>query len=256
MNWREKTLATRLIHAGDPSPRIQGAVSIPIVQSTVFEFHEPKNYDDIPYPRLTNLANHIALGEKLASLEQGEVGMVTASGMAAISTTLLALLKGGGHLLAQRTLYGGTLTFANKYLPELGVTVDFIDGNDPDSWRKLLKPNTRVIYTEALTNPTLELADHRAAVSFAKEHNLTSVIDNTFATPINFRPLDLGYDIALHSASKYLNGHSDLAAGAIISTKNRVREIKGLLNELGGALDPHSCFLLNRGLKTLESTLR
>jgi len=182
--------------------------------------------------------------------------MVTASGMAAISAALLSVLGGGGHLLVQGQLYGGTHSFVHDDLPRLGVTHDVIDVQDPASWASRLRPQTRAIYVESMTNPLLEVADHRAVVAFAREHGLVAMIDNTFATPVNFRPLALGYDLALHSATKYLNGHSDLAAGAIAGSRERVGAIHHLMAHLGGALDPHACFLLERGLKTLVLRVR
>ena len=138
--------------------------------------------------------------------------------MAAISTTLLALLNAGDHFLAQNCLYGGTHDLITKDLPSLGITVDFIDANAPETWAGKLQPKTRLVYMEALTNPLLQVGDHRAMAAFCKAHGLLSLIDNTFPTPVNFRPIDLGYDISLHSGTKYLNGHSDIVAGAVIGS--------------------------------------
>ena len=176
--------------------------------------------------------------------------------MAAISTTLLALLSKGDHLLAQDCLYGGTHDFVTKDLGQFGISYDFINGNDPRSWEAKLKPNTKAIYVETMTNPLLEVADLANVVQFAKTHNLISIIDNTFASPINFRPPEFGFDLSLHSATKYLNGHSDIVAGAIIGRAELVNKVKRLLNHLGGSLDPHACFLLHRGMKTLALRVR
>ncbi len=247
---------TVAVHAGAPRPRIHGAVVPPIFQSTVFETpDEVASYDDIVYPRLNNLPNHQALGKKIAALEAAEAGLVFGSGMAAISTALLAVVGKGGHLLAQEQLYGGTRTFV-EMLDRWGVEYDFIDADDPRSWDAKLRPNTRAIYVESIANPLVEIADHRAVVDFAKARRLVSMIDNTFATPVNFRPLKLGYDLALHSCTKYMNGHSDIVAGAVAGSSRAVREILLLLNHLGGSLDPHACFLLDRGLKTLPLRVR
>lgn len=244
-------IATRLIHAGEPRPRIAGAVSAPIFQSSTYEYAGAASYHDQRYIRLNNTPNHAALHAKLASLESAEAGLVTSSGMAAITTSLLTVLRSGDHLLAHSCLYGGTHTFVTQDLAKFGVSYTFIDANDRKSWPSQLRPNTRAIYVETITNPLLEVADLRAAAEFAKTHGLVSLIDSTFATPINFRPIEHGFDIVLHSCTKYLNGHSDIVAGAVVGSKEWVERIKHQLDHLGGALDPHACFLLNRGLKTL-----
>jgi cystathionine beta-lyase/cystathionine gamma-synthase len=251
-----KQLETKLIHAGEPEPRIGGAVSMPIFQSSTFEYAGQTSYHDLKYIRLNNTPNHIALHEKLASLENAEAALVTASGMAAISTVLLALLSSGDHLLAQDCLYGGTHDFITKDLPALGISFDSIDGDDPDSWKGQLRPTTKAIYVETITNPLLQVADLKAVVEFAKAHGLVSLIDNTFSSPINFRPPEWGFDLSLHSCTKYLNGHSDIVAGAIIGRGDLVEKTRQKLNHLGGSLDPHACFLLHRGMKTLAVRVR
>ncbi len=249
-------LETRSIHAGRLDPRVGGAAVTPIYQSTVFEQPQGAGYDEILYPRLSTLPNHKVLAARLASLEGGEDALVTASGMAAISAALLATLAAGGHVLVQDKLYGGTHSFVVEDLARFGMTFDFIDAQDPASWTGKLRPETRAIYVESMTNPLVEVADHRAVVAFARAHGIVSLIDNTFATPVNFRPLEHGFDVVVHSATKYLNGHSDLAAGAVIASRDRIRGVHHLLNHLGGALDPHACFLLERGLKTLALRVR
>jgi cystathionine beta-lyase/cystathionine gamma-synthase len=257
MDEEKLSLQTRAIHAGRISPRIEGAAVLPIFQCSVYEHTaEGADYHDVRYPRLSNLPNHDVLGRRLASLEAAESALVTSSGMAAISTAMLAVLGEGGHLLIQDQLYGGTHSFVTRDFRSYGLTYDFIAPDDPDSWRTKLRPNTRAIYVETMTNPLLQVADHRAVVAFAREHALVSMIDNTFATPVNFRPIEMGFDLSLHSCTKYLNGHSDLVAGALIGTTERVRGIKQRLDHLGGSLDPHACYLLERGLKTLVLRVR
>ena len=204
----KNALGTKAVHAGGPRPRIEGSAAIPIFQSTVFEYKEISDYHDIEYPRFNNLPNQTALARKIAALENGEDAVVTASGMAAISTTLLTVLGKGGHCLVQECVYGGTHNFLTDDIEDFGITFDFIDVNRPDTWESKLRPNTKAIYVEALSNPLLQVADHKAVVKFAKERGLVSIIDNTFATPVNFRPLEIGFDVSLHSATKYLNGHS------------------------------------------------
>jgi cystathionine beta-lyase/cystathionine gamma-synthase len=251
MSKKYKHIETKLIHAGEPDPLIGGAVSMPIFQSAMFEYKGEKTYHELRYIRLNNTPNHVALHEKLAALENGEAALVTASGMAAISTALLTVLSAGDHLLAQDCLYGGTHDFITRDLPALGIAFDFIDGSDPASWERKLRPHTRLIYVETMTNPLLQVADLKGVVSFARAHSLVSMVDNTFASPINFRPPEVGFDLSLHSCTKYLNGHSDIVAGAVIGRADLVEKITHKLNHLGGSLDPHACFLLHRGMKTL-----
>ena len=256
MDHKYEHLETKLIHAGEPQPRIGGAVTIPIFQSATFEYKGEASYHDIKYIRLNNTPNHTALNNKLAALENAEAAMVTASGMAAISTALLSILSQGDHFLAQECLYGGTFDFVAKDLPSLGISFDFIDGNDPASWQAKLKPNTKALYVETIANPLLDVPDLVAAAEFAKAHNLVSLIDNTFASPVNFRPAEWGYDLSLHSCTKYLNGHSDIVAGAVIGRADLVERFTHKLNHLGGTLDPHTCFLLHRGIKTLALRMK
>lgn len=251
-----KHVETKLIHAGEPDPRIAGAVSMPIFQSSTFETAGEASYHDVRYIRLNNTPNHLALHEKLAALENAEAALVTASGMAAISTTLLTVLSAGDHVLAQDCLYGGTHDLLTKDFAAFGLSYDFIDGDDPDSWKRQLRRNTKAIYVETMSNPLLQVGDLKAAVAFAREHGLVSIIDNTFASPINFRPPEWDFDLSLHSGTKYLNGHSDIVAGAVIGRADLVTRITHKLNHLGGSLDPHAAFLLHRGLKTLAVRVR
>ena len=254
-NHKDK-IETRLIHAGEPEPRIEGAVSLPIFQSSTYEYAGEGSYHDLRYLRLNNTPNHVALHQKLAALCGGEAALVTASGMAAISTTLLSLLTPGDHFLAQDTLYGGTHSLITQDLKGMGITVDFIDGDNPNSWELFLRPETKLIYVETITNPLIQVADLNEVIKFAQTHNLISIIDNTFASPINYRPLERGFDLSIHSGTKYLNGHSDIVAGALIGQANLVEKITHKLNHLGGTLDPHACFLLHRGMKTLAVRVR
>jgi cystathionine beta-lyase/cystathionine gamma-synthase len=251
MNKVYKHLETKIIHAGEPEPLIGGAVSMPIFQSATFEYTGQMSYHDLKYIRLNNTPNHVALHEKLASLDNAEAALVTASGMAAITTALLTLLSSGDHLLVQDCLYGGTHDFITKDFAAFGITFDFIDGDDPDSWERYLRPNTKGIYVETITNPLMQVADLKAVVEFTKKNGLISLIDNTFSSPINFRPPEWGFDLSLHSCTKYLNGHSDIVAGAVIGRADLIERIRHRLNHLGGSLDPHTCFLLHRGMKTL-----
>ncbi len=244
-------LNTKLIHAGEPEKRYGGAVSMPIFQSSTFEFGGQTDYHDLQYIRLNNTPNHIVLHEKLAALEGAEAALVTASGMAAISASFLTFLKSGDHFLAHESLYGGTHDLINKDFPNLGIECDFIDGCDPNGWEEKLRSETKLIYVETITNPLLDVLDLNAVVDFAKKNNLLSLIDNTFASPVNYRPIENGFDLSLHSATKYLNGHTDIVAGAVIGSKELVTQVRHKLNHLGGSLDPNACFLMHRGMKTL-----
>jgi cystathionine beta-lyase/cystathionine gamma-synthase len=249
-------LETALIHAGEQRPRIEGAVAMPVFQSSTFEFDGAGDYHDVRYIRLNNTPNHTVLHAKLAALESAEAALVAGSGMAAISSTLLSLLAQGDHVLAHRTLYGGTHDFLTKDLPRLGVEHTFVDADDPPAWAKAVRPTTRAFYVETMTNPLLEVVDLRGVAAFCRERRITSIIDNTCATPVNFRPVEHGFDLVVHSASKYLNGHSDIVAGAVVGKADLVHAAKHKLDHLGGTLDPHACFLLHRGMKTLALRVR
>ena len=256
MSRKSARIETQAVHAGEPQPRIGGAVVMPVFQSSTFEYGGGGGYHDLRYIRLNNTPNHFAVQEKLAALEGAEAALVTGSGMAAISTTLLTLLKPGDRLLAQRCLYGGTYDLLVGELAELGIATDFFDGDDAGAIERLKTPATRAVYVEALSNPLLEVPDLTGIARSAKAHGLVSIIDSTFASPINLRALGLGYDLVIHSCTKYLNGHSDLVAGAVVGGRERVDAITKRLNHLGGCLNPEACALLHRGMKTLALRVR
>jgi cystathionine beta-lyase/cystathionine gamma-synthase len=249
-------IETKLIHSGEPSPRIKGAVVMPIFQSANYEYEGETDYNELKYIRLNNTPNATVLSEKLAALENAEKAIVAASGMAAISTTFLTLLQNGDHLLVQNTLYGGTHTFVTRDFANFGLSYDFIDPVRPETWKSKLTSKTKAVYVETIANPLMTVPDLKAVSAFAKENKIVSVIDNTFASPINFRPAEHGFDLSVHSATKYLNGHSDIVAGAVIGREDLVTKILHRLNHLGGSLDPHASFLLQRGVKTLALRVR
>jgi len=249
-------LETSAIHAGEPRPRVDGAVITPIFQSSTYDYTGQTDYHDVRYIRLNNNPNQLVLNQKIAALEGTEAALVAASGMAAIAGTLLSVLSSGDHLLAQDCLYGGTHGLLTKDFPSFNIAHTFVDPQNPASWKRHLRPNTKAFYAETLTNPLLELADLKAIVRFAKEHRLVTIIDNTFASPVNFRPASIGFDLVIESGTKYLNGHNDIVAGAVAGSGEWITKIKHRLDHLGGTLDPHAAFLLNRGIKTLPIRVR
>lgn len=253
------TVDTNAVHAGAPEPGIEGAVIAPVFQSANYLMTDESTYEAVRYIRLSNSPNHLLLQARLAVLENGEAAVVAGSGMAAISAAILACVGQGDHILAQKTLYGGTQSFLDEDAPRFGIATSAIDIADPqgtEAWAAHLRPETKLIYVESISNPLMEVGDLEGIVAFARQHDLVTVIDNTFATPVHFRPLEIGIDLVVHSATKYLNGHSDIVAGAVIGSKELVGKVRHLLLHLGGALDPHACFLLERGLKTLPIRVR
>jgi cystathionine beta-lyase/cystathionine gamma-synthase len=258
MKITDRKLDTLVVHAGEPNPRIQGSVAMPVFLSSTFEYdgEGTSGYDAVRYARLSNTPNHVALHQKLAALEGAEAALVTGSGMAAIAAALLGVLRAGDRLLAQRCLYGGTHALVTRDLKDLGIEVDFVDAGDPSTFAAALRPNTRAFYCETLTNPLLELADLPAVAEFSRAHGLVSIIDNTFASPVNFRPIEHGFDLVVHSCTKYLNGHSDLIAGAVLGRADLVAAATRKQNHFGGCLNPDTCALLHRGMKTLALRVR
>jgi len=249
-------LETKLVHTDVPAAHAAGAAVTPVFQSATYLYGQESSYHDVRYIRLNNTPNHDVLAAKFAALEGTEQAFVTGSGMAAISSSLLTVLRAGDHLLAQNCLYGGTLFFVQHELPSRGIDVTLVDLHRPESWRGALRPTTKAFYVEGIANPLMEVGDLAAVTAFAREHALVSLIDNTIATPVNFRPAAFGFDVVLHSATKYLNGHSDIVAGVVAGRHDLTTRIRHTLDHYGGSLDPHACFLLERGLKTLALRVR
>ena len=241
-------IGTLLVHAG--VEHLGGAVVPPIFQSANYLQADAADYGDVRYLRLSNSPQQRALGNKLAAVEGAEAALALSSGMAAISSALLSVLSSGDHLLVQRNVYGGTATLLAD-LQRLGISSTVIDATDPSGWAAALRPETRAVYVEAISNPLLEVAALDEVVRFCAQHALTSLIDATFVSPVGFRAVPFGFDLVVHSATKYLNGHSDLVAGVVAGSRQAVERVRHVQHHLGGSLDPHSCFLLDRGLKTL-----
>lgn len=250
---------TRAIHTGEPLRHgVGAAVGTVISRSSTFTFAstaEMKRWAEgksqaYIYTRYGNPTLTV-VQEKIAALEGAEATIVTASGMAAISSSLLAALKAGDELIATRQLYGGAYRLMRDVLPNLGIRVHHVEA-DLAGVERLVNSRTRVLYVETPTNPTLRLVDLKKAVALARRHNLTSIIDNTFATPILQKPLELGFDMVVHSATKYMAGHSDLIAGASAGSRRWIDGVRHMVIDLGGSMDPEAAFLLIRGLKTIE----
>jgi cystathionine beta-lyase len=193
----------------------------------------------------------MALSEKVAALEHAEAAMIFGSGMAAISTALLAFLQAGDHIILQQMLYGGTYNLITEQFEKFGISYSFIDESDPNSFEQAIQPNTKVVYIETPSNPLLTITDIAAFARIAKRHHIISMIDNTFASPVNQNPIDFGIDVVIHSATKYMGGHSDILAGAVASSKEHMEHIFHLAKNLGGSLSDYTVWLLERSIKTM-----
>jgi cystathionine beta-lyase len=248
-SWRPDTLC---VHAGTHLDEGTGGVNSPIFTSTAYAYPNPANEN--VYPRYFNVPNQRVIARKLAALEKGEDGVVFGSGMAAISTLLFAHLKPGDHAVFQADLYGGTYHFVATELARFGVEISF--ARTQAEFRAALRPNTRVLYVESPSNPLLRCVDLATIAQLGRERALLSVIDNTFASPINQTPLELGIDAVVHSGTKYLNGHSDVNAGVVVSSREVVHKVTACALSFGGLLDAHACYQLERGLKTLALRVR
>lgn len=237
------------VHGGEKV--YERSVTQPIFQSSTYVFEGEERYVDVKYGRLANTPNHRTLAEKISALEKTEDALVVASGMAAITCTLLATVASEGHLLVQDQLYGGTHYFLKDDFPFWGRQASFFSTESTDQLGELFRSNTQAVYVETLSNPLLKVPDLERVVDLAHRNGALAIIDNTFASPYNFNPKNLGFDLIIHSATKYLNGHTDVLAGAVAGSKELIEKIRTLACHLGPSLDPHACFLLNRGIKTL-----
>ncbi|MGW2651065.1 trans-sulfuration enzyme family protein [Streptomyces sp. NPDC001393] len=250
--------ATRSVHAGTYEDPVTGAVGTPVFQSSTFAFSEDTyqafeqgDIRDVPIYGRYGSPNQWAVQEKVASLEGAESAMVFSSGMAAITTTLLALTNWGGHIVSSRDVYGGTFNLLREDMHQLGRDVSFVDPTEMDTVRAAIRDETQVLFFESLTNPLLKAAPLADLARLAAERNLLLVVDNTFLSPVFLRPLEHGAHIVIHSATKYLNGHSDITAGVASGSRKYIDRIWAQSLKFGGTLDALICFLLERGLKTL-----
>ena len=251
-----ESMDTLAVHGGERRPGPDGSVVFPIYQGTVYSVEPGTGYHDIKYIRLNSTPSQSYLHDKLAAIEGAEAAIATASGMAAVTTVLLSIMRAGDHLLASDCLYGGTHDFLTHHAADLGWSCSFVDAGRPQTWEAARTPRTRVFLVETITNPLMWVGPLDQIAGFGRREGIVTVIDNTFASPVNFRPLASGFDIAFHSATKYLGGHSDLVAGAVMGSADLVGQVRRTLNHFGGSLDPHTGFLLARGIKTLALRIR
>jgi len=261
-------ISTQAVHAGEEREKPFGALTTPIVQTSTYTFQDTAEIMDfmrskaaggvphrVDYGRYGN-PTQSAVERKVASLEGGECALLFASGMCAITTTLCTLLSCGDHLILVRDVYHRTRDFAVNFLNRWGIETTFVPIDNPDVMTSAIRPTTRAIFSETPTNPYLSIMDLARMVEMAKAHGLTTVVDSTFATPINLRPLEYGVDLVVHSATKYLGGHNDLLAGTVVGANHLLAHIEEARGVLGGVASPHDAYLLLRGLKTLEVRVR
>jgi len=259
-----KNPSTQAVHAGEVRRKPYGAVTLPIVQTSTYtfkdsaeikEFMQAKARGEVgvrdEYGRYSN-PTCSTVEAKLALLEAGEKALLFGSGMAAITTTLSVLLSKGDHLLLVEGCYHRTREFTAAFLSRWGIETTTVPIDDVSSWEKALRPNTRLIFAETPTNPYLRVIDLQRLVALGKKNRITTMVDSTFATPFNMQPLVAGVDLVIHSASKYLGGHNDLLAGAVIGSKDMMMDVQAARGILGGISNPNDAYLLLRGLKTLD----
>tara|TARA_X000000368_G_scaffold407791_2_gene387634 strand:+ start:3397 stop:4545 length:1149 start_codon:yes stop_codon:yes gene_type:complete len=237
---------TLCVHEGQiEDPLYNGAVS-PLYMSTAYSYKKGDMY-----PRYFNTPNQVGLSKKISSLEKAEETLVFGSGMAAISTSLLSFLSSGDHVIFQPDLYGGTRNFATEHLNTYGIEHSFADSTNLNDFAAKIKDNTKVIYVETPSNPLMKIIDLKGISELAKDNKIITMIDNTFASPVNQNPISLGIDIVIHSATKYLGGHSDILAGSVSSSKKNMEAVFSVGKSLGGNLSDYTVWLLERSLKTL-----
>ena len=250
--YRQETEAVR---GGADLSKKNGPLSTPIYQTSTFEVTDSEQQvraasTDQFYTRYGNPTNSV-VEAAIAELEGTERALLFDSGMSAITTSVLALVKAGDHIVAQRDIYGGATKFFTQWLPKLGVDTTLVDTTDYEQHERAIRPNTRLLYLESPTNPTVRIVDLKKAASLAKQHGITTLIDSTFATPINQRPAEFGIDLVMHSGTKYFGGHSDLISGIVAGRGDLIQQIHSTRTTLGGNMDPHAAWLLLRGIKTL-----
>jgi cystathionine beta-lyase/cystathionine gamma-synthase len=255
MKPRNRRPETAAVHGASDLEKKNGPVTPPIYQTSTFEVTDNEEQvrvttTDRYYTRWGNPTYTLA-EQTVAAIEGVEAARTFASGMGAITTTVLALLKAGDHIVAQRDVYGGVMKFLSEWLPRIGIETTFVDTTDYEQHARAIRQNTRMLYVESPTNPSLRVIDMKKTAALAREHGLVSMIDSTFATPINQHPAEYGFDLVMHSGTKYLSGHADLTCGVVGGGRDRIAQIHETRTTLGNCMDPHAAWLLIRGMKTL-----
>jgi len=244
---------TQSVHAGSPGDPVYKGIVNPIYPSAAYDYEE---LPQTQYPRYFNTPNQKMVAEKIAALENAQEGLMFSSGLAAIMTSLFAFLKQGDHIIFQNDLYGGTFNAVVTELPRYGISYSMVDGSIPENFKNAITAATKVIYIETPSNPTLKITDIKAVAAIAKQHGILTVIDNTFASPVNQNPHDLGIDIVTHSGTKYIGGHSDICCGVATGAKKYIQQVWSSAFHFGGSLDAHTCWLVERSLKTIVLRVR
>ena len=248
MNQSKKGLNTICTHVGEiEDKQFKGAVS-PLYMSSSYAFED---VDVKRYPRYFNTPNQEGLSKKIATLEHAESALIFGSGMAAVSTALMAFLRAGDHIVLQQTLYGGTYSLVTEEFDKYGISYSFTEGWQPADFEAKIQNNTKVIYIETPSNPLLTITDLDAIGKLSKKNGIVSMIDNTFASPVNQNPIDFGIDVVIHSATKYMGGHSDICAGAVAASEVHIEPIFQLAKNFGGSLSDYTVWLLERSIKTM-----
>jgi cystathionine beta-lyase/cystathionine gamma-synthase len=255
MNRKADHPETQVARSAADLHKKNGPMALPIYQTSTFEVTDNDEQlrvtgSDSYYTRYGNPTNSVA-EKTVAALEGVEAALTFSSGMGAITTTIMALLKGGDHIIAQRDVYGGTHKFLSQWLPKFGVETTFVDTTEYQQHEKAIRPNTKLLYVESPTNPTIRVVDLQRIASLAKRHGLSSMVDSTFGTPINQRPAEYGFDLIMHSGTKYLGGHTDLICGVVAGRKELIEKILATRTTIGNCMDPHASWMLVRGMKTL-----
>ena len=256
MGNKSKKFSTKCVHEGEIKDTMYQGIVSPLFMSTTYPWYGGEDAEKKPYPRYFNTPNQEFLSKKIAALENGEKALIFTSGMAAISTSIMANVKTGDHVIFQEDLYGGTRNFIKTEFDKYGIEYSFTKGLDSKYFLDEVKGNTVGIYVESPSNPLLKIVDLKSISLLAKEKSLWTMIDNTFASPVNQNPIDHGIDIVIHSATKYLGGHSDISAGAVISTSSNIERILGSAKNFGGNLSDYTVWLLERSMKTLHIRVR
>lgn len=255
MSDNHKGFSTRAIHAGQPAEPVTGAIMTPVFLTSTYVQEEIGKHKGYEYSRVSN-PTRTALEENIAALEGGLYGMAFGSGTAAVDA-IMHLLKPGDHMILSQNVYGGTYRIAKMVWEDYGLQFDFVDTVDLQNVERVIRPNTKMLFIETPTNPTMEITDLAGAATIAKRHKLLSVVDNTFATPFLQQPLSFGFDIVVHSLTKYLNGHSDMLGGFVVTNDAAVTEkLRFLQKAVGGILSPFDAWLCMRGTKTLAVRMK